>query len=67
MLKNWDNQIELGQFRKNFTANYTDQIKNKPQDLLVNTSSGNCVVYIAGCGPSQEFDSQKHDADQPHD
>jgi len=32
-----------------------DQIKNKPQDLLVNTSSGNRVLFIAGYRPAQEF------------
>jgi len=43
MLKNCDNQFKFGQFRSiKCTAtnnHHIDQIKNKPQDLLVNTSS----------------------------
>jgi len=29
--------------------NHIDQSKNKPQDLLVNTSNPNRVLYIVGC------------------
>jgi len=47
--------------------NHIDQIKNKPQDLLVNTGSGNRVLYIVGYRPAQEFDSQEHDTNQSHD
>jgi len=44
-----------------------DQIKSKPQDLLVNTSSGNRVLYIANYRPAQEFDSHDTDTNQSHD
>ena len=44
MLENCDNQSKFGQFRyRKYTATNnhdTDQIKNKAQDLLVNTSNG---------------------------
>ena len=44
MLKNCDNQFKYDQFRQRkytFANNHDiDQIKNKAQDLLVNTSSG---------------------------
>ena len=45
MPKNCNNQLKFGQFRNvlllKTTIPHVDQIKNKPQDLLVNTSSGN--------------------------
>jgi len=34
---------------------------------LVNTSSGNRVLYIAGYRPAQKFDSQEHDTNQSRD
>jgi len=49
------------------TTNHIDQIKNKSHDLLVNTSSGNHVLYIADYRPAQESDSQEHDTNQSHD
>jgi len=35
--------------------NHKDQIKNKPQDLFGNTSSGNRALCIAGYRPAQKF------------
>ena len=49
------------------TRNHIDQIKNKPQDLLVNTSSGNRVLYFLGYRITQEFDSQEDDTNQSYD
>ena len=36
----------------------------KTQDLLLNTSSGNCVLYSAGYRPAQEFESPEYDKNQ---
>jgi len=44
-----------------------DRTKNKTQDLLLNTSSGNRVMHIAGYRPAQEFDSKEHDTNQSHE
>jgi len=38
-----------------------------PQNLLVNSSIGNCALHIAGYRPAQEFDSKEHDTSQSHD
>jgi len=34
---------------------------------MVNTSSGNRVLYTAGYSSAQEFDSQEHETNQSHD
>jgi len=61
-----DNQLNLVSSEIE-PLNHIDQIKNKPQDVLVNTSSGNGVLYIAGYRPGQEFDSQERGTNQSHD
>jgi len=80
MLKNCDNQLNLISFEikctdtkkhkiltRNTKQHTVDQIKNKPQDIWINTSNGNRVLCIAGYRTTQEFDSQEHATNQSHD
>jgi len=66
MLKNCDNQFKLISSEIE-PLNHIDQFKNKPLDLLVNSSNANHILYIAGYRPGQEFDSHEHDTYQSHD
>jgi len=74
MLKNCNIQFKFGRSEMKCTATNNHKIftrttkshksNKKTQDLLVNTSSGNRALYIAGYRPAQEIESQEYDKNQ---